>query len=836
MTGGRFVRDSERRYPHLILEGFASTEAFRSPGGGGSRTVPARNRARHGHDLQRQLQALYEVVDRTNVSLDPESNLDFGIQVEFESFADVELAFESLAREQSGIELLNVRTAGGTTYATVYVPDGKLARFEQLIRDYLAERRGANNQALDHQPLIDTIRNIRAASVSALWTDDIAVFPEDPTLSIWWEIWLPVRGDREAVVNRFRAFAHGQGIRVSAAEVGFPERTIVLAFGSVNQLSRSVSLLNLVAELRKAKETADFFDSLLPNEQQEWVDHLLTRVGFPTEQGVPYICLLDTGVNRGHPLLSPAIDEQDMHTNDLGWGTNDESGHGTQMAGLALYGNLAAAVEADRRIDLRHRLESVKLLRESGDNEGDAEHHAYLTAEAISRPEISAPDRKRVFGLAITSRDHRDRGRPSAWSSMIDSLASDAANDRADPRLLVIAAGNVIDIQDWNDYPSANSTDGIHDPGQSWNAITVGAYTNLVSITEDNAEDYQPVAQAGGLSPFSTTSSTWQAQWPAKPDFVLEGGNAGRDALGAIAMASLSLLTTNHLPLERAFTTSCATSAATALAARMAANLMSYYPTLRPETIRALLVHSARWTPEMRQMYLPPDREPSKADYLRLVRHCGFGVPNLRRAARSATNSLSMVIEERLQPFKRVGSNAATLRDMQLHELPWPLHELESLGEETVEMRVTLSYFVEPNPSARGRSRYRYESHGLRFEAKRPEESIPEFRSRVNRAARDEEEGTPASGDDPNWLIGKQTRHRGSIHTDVWKGSAADLASRGVLAVYPALGWWKTRTRLERYDTAANYSLIVSIHAPEVDIDLYTPIAAQIESGIRVGV
>ena len=51
--------------------------------------------------------------------------------------------------------------------------------------------------------------------------------------------------------------------------------------------------------------------------------------------------------------------------------------------------------------------------------------------------------------------------------------------------------------------------------------------------------------------------------------------------------------------------------------------------------------------------------------------------------------------------------------------MPWPLDELEQLGETQVEMRVTLSYFIEPNPSSRGfRSRYRYESHGLRFECK----------------------------------------------------------------------------------------------------------------------
>lgn len=65
-------------------------------------------------------------------------------------------------------------------------------------------------------------------------------------------------------------------------------------------------------------------------------------------------------------------------------------------------------------------------------------------------------------------------------------------------------------------------------------------------------------------------------------------------------------------------------------------------------------------------------------------------------------------------------------------------------------MRVTLSYFIEPNPSERGFSaRYRYESHGLRYDVKCPAESEGDFRARINAAARDEEERTRAGGDDP---------------------------------------------------------------------------------------
>merc|ERR1712000_246889 len=541
--------------------------------------------------------------------------------------------------------------------------------------------------------------------------------------------------------------------------------------------------------------TAEFFDSLNPEEQPQWIDELNDRLTLPADGAeVPYVRVLDTGVNNGHPLLRQAIAHADKHSVDPAWGLDDGEGHGTEMAGLALLGNLTDALSSQMPVTVSHRLESVKLLPEDGANGGDAILHGYLTSEAVDRPAVSAPHRKRVFSMAITARDNRDRGRPSAWSATIDRLAYDADAQNEAPKLFVISAGNIKDPNAWTEYPHSNTTDGIHDPAQAWNALTVGAMTNLARITEADAEHYTPIAEIGGLSPFSTTSQTWQAHWPLKPDVVFEGGNVAKDGLGAAWMPSLSLLTTNANPAERLLTTSNATSAASALCARMAAQLMARYPNLWPESIRGLIVHSAQWTDAMKRMFLPARGEPTKAQTTELVRHCGFGEPSIDRALWSADNSLTMICEEFLHPFKRENGKEPQLRDMNLHQLPWPLAELEALGEAQVEMRVTLSYFIEPNPSARGvTSRYRYESHGLRFDVKRPLESEADFRARINAAARDDEERVNRNDNDPNWVIGKKNRHKGSLHSDIWKGSAAELASRGAIAVYPSLGWWKTK-------------------------------------------
>lgn len=64
--------------------------------------------------------------------------------------------------------------------------------------------------------------------------------------------------------------------------------------------------------------------------------------------------------------------------------------------------------------------------------------------------------------------------------------------------------------------------------------------------------------------------------------------------------------------------------------------------------------------------------------------------------------------------------------------------------------------------------------------------------------------------------------------------SAADLADRGVIAVYPVSGWWKDQPKRDRSALGARYSLVVSIETPSVEADLWTPVAQQV--GVPVAI
>jgi len=634
----------------------------------------------------------------------------------------------------------------------------------------------------------------------------------------WWEVWL--RDDR---LETFRRVARRLNVEVKEHTISFPERDVVLALADEVTMARLIGNSDAVAELRVAKDTPTLFLEMRAVEQAEWAADLADRVT-PPPAVAPALCILDSGATQGHPLIAPGLDPTDQHAYENAWGVGDSpfwNGHGTAMAGVALYGDLEAVLGSTGAVELKHRLETVKILPPAGHN--DPELYGAVTEVGIGKAEARAPRRRRVFCMAVTSEVGLGRGRPSSWSAAVDQLCYGGGDRR---RLLVLAAGNMRGEIIATDYPDANDLAEAESPAQAWNALVAGAYTDKITITHPDYDGWEPLAPAGDLSPASRTSGIWDPQWPIRPDVVFEGGNFAHDGVNpASAIDDLQLLTTHYRPNIRLFDAFGDTSASAALTTNFAARIMVARPELWPETVRGLVAHSAEWTPAMRAHF---DAAGSQAQKMAMLRRYGWGVPDLGRALMSAANDATLMVEDALLPFRKDGSQIKT-RDMNLHRLPWPRDELLTLGDHDVELRITLSYFIEPNPGERGWTRrHRYASHALRFAVKRSLESLPQFRQRINKAAEAEEAGDfgGAAGGD-NWVLGP-IRDRGSIHSDIWRGSAAALAERDAIGVFPVSGWWKEKPGLQRWDRSSRYALLVSIRAPSVEIDIYTAIANQL--------
>lgn len=663
-----------------------------------------------------------------------------------------------------------------------------------------------------------------------------ARFPADDQ-SIWWEVWL--RRDDGHEVDRFEQFAGEAQIQIGTRRLAFDDRIVCLALATPSQLSVSLDVLNDLAELRRAKAGSAFFVGESPAEQAAWAQDLLARLT-PPDPDAPAVCVLDTGVTQAHPLIAPALAPEDASAVDEAWGPHDngggplQAGHGTAMAGLALYGDLAPVLEGVGPVAVRHCLESVKILPPIGENPPDL--YGAITGVAVSRPEVQAPNRRRVFSMAVTAPADGELGQPTSWSAAVDALAAgrmfDADTnglvylDDAEPeahRLFVVSAGNVPRENFDLNHLAVSDTEPVRDPAHAWNVLTVGACTDKAVIEDPDYDGWSPVARSGDLSPFSRTGVLLSSKWPNKPDVVFEGGNVAHDGQSFDeGVADLSLLSTFFRPHEKLFVLSNATSAATAQVARIAVLAMAEFTSLWPETVRALVVHSARWTPLMCQAF---PALPTKAQARSLVNRYGFGVPDVSRVLRSASDALTLVSESVIRPY----SHGKT-REMHVHNLPWPREVLQQMGEQEVRLRVTLSYFVEPNPARRGwRAKHRYASHGLRFDVKTGDETVAQFRMRLNKqAAQEDGEGPTTHSDSAKWLLGDQLRHRGSLHSDIWVGTAAELAERDVIGVYPVSGWWKEQPKRDRSELGARYALVVSIETDAEGVDIWTPVAQQV--------
>lgn len=813
-------------YRHFILTGTARSEAYTSTGGGGCSfdSPPRPERRPHGENLLRQLETAERVANERLQTEPTRQGLQF-IPLEFEQSSVFAMALDRLESTSRDIRVINVRASGGRQRYLVAVPSDQVAHFASKFREYITDDTAKG--VPKNEPLASGISDIQPGELLSYWTDADERLP-DPNERFWWEVWLETSDDVDAEAW-FRATAAAQNIQLSNQAVRFPERVVVLALATFAEWERFPGLLQYLAEFRRANIVTSEFLALTPSDQSEFIAELLGRTRFAGADA-PAVCLLDTGINRGHPLLAPAVPEADAQAWRPEWTPADRKGHGTEVAGLALYGDLGRVLLSNDVLTLTHRLESVKILPDEGENEPP--DYGPITVGSMALSEQQAPERRRTFCMSITAPSDRDAWRPSLWSATIDKAC--AGMDDGYRRLLVVSAGNIRETVGEN-YPDENQLSSVEDPAQSWNALTVGAFTDKVWPEDEMLAGYDVIAPRGGLSPASRTSISWgEREWPFKPDVVCEGGNYLKDAAGGVTTAdNLQLLTTQLLPGSDALLgTSKDTSAAAAQVAGMAARLQAEYPTFWPETIRGLIVHSAEWTPQMLKEFVRARRH----DRLRVY---GWGVPDLERARRSAQGIATMVIQEELKPYRMEGSEAKT-NELHLHTLPLPREVLQQLGALQVRMRVTLSYFVEPNPSRRGwAARYRYASHGLRFDVRRPAENPRDMILRLSRAAWPDENRTSGRPpqrtvtDDREWDLKANLQTRGSIHSDCWRGSAAELANSDLVAVYPVTGWWREQPRLGFAEKRTRYAVIVTIATDDAEVELYEAVDEEIAMRAR---
>lgn len=513
------------KYPHFLLRLKPDSEKYTNPSGGSSEfpIYLGKDPKSKGKDLRDQLEkAEADFLEIVNLRKQSSIKEDLRIPLTFESLEGYDLWLASLSDKLSGIEIENVQKKSGKTLVTVYIPHGKLSVFFKKIEQYLDQSKNTEKGNPKNQKLLNNIETIKLSTLENFWNDNDP-FPSDHNNKLLLEIWLRVGEDRNEINSQFKKAAIESGILVSERFLSFPESSVFKVTASINQLKSSIILLDCLSEIRKSKETPASFLDMTPIEETDWVLELRNRLKIHPNHRDVAVCILDTGVTIAHPLLAQSIEENDLDSFHPEWGKEDHHGHGTRMAGLVLLGDLYPLLLSSASIELKHRLESIKILPPNGEN--SKELYGRITGDCISLAEIKG-DCRRLFHLAITAPDLLiQEGEASSWSAALDLLAFGTKEEEEPKRLLFVSAGN-LSPEKIKDYPIANRESSIQDPAQAWNVVTVGAFTQKKDIEKSKYLDYELIAKSGDLSPQSTTSVSWNpSDWPFKPDIVMEGGN-----------------------------------------------------------------------------------------------------------------------------------------------------------------------------------------------------------------------------------------------------------------------------------------------------------------------
>ena len=475
--------------------------------------------------------------------------------------------------------------------------------------------------------------------------------PSETTFYLDVDLWNPVADDRQReLTNVFRDFVQSRGGRVVRDPLVTPSLFLFKVEanqGLLDELLRfdPVSLVDLPPS-PPPEDSFGLLALVMPPDPLP-----------PVPSNGPLACVVDSGVTAGHPLLRDTVIEEE----DFGSGEGtaaDLNGHGTQVGGLVVYGDVARRIPGNEWYP-QVRLCSAKVLRNDPNSLDPASPEATFPVEERVEGQLRRAiehfhreHRCRVFNLSI---GHMDRlytgGRQFPWAEVLDDLA------RRLDIVIVVSAGNVSDPEMPPAIHSAQFKGKVAeslkeprhrliDPATSALSVTVGAIARRddPSMRSLAAGTQLAASDIGCPSPFTRRGSG--VAGAVKPEVVAYGGNFGLDSPAGRPVWRRDDQNLAEPTLNREFVggrlvrgvcgTSVAAAQVTHIAARMEAALRNDFQTEPSQNlVRALLVSSARPHENVGNYF-------SKGDMLQTV---GYGQPNVEYCW-STPNRVSLVAED----------------------------------------------------------------------------------------------------------------------------------------------------------------------------------------------
>lgn len=535
------------------------------------------------------------------------------------------------------------------------------------------------------------------------------------------------------------------------------------------------------------------------------------------------VCILDSGMNTNHPMLKSAIGESCSFIS--GQDEFDDAGHGTAVAGITLYGDVASCVESNYW-QPAFWLYNGKILYKDMNTEEVRFDEKTIETTLVEAVSYFSDLGCKIFNLSIGNANAPYDGRHvRGMAYILDKLA------REFDVLFVVSAGNFsgsdeppLPLDSWRDeYPEylMDSLSAIIDPAPALNVLTVGSLAkhNATRNALRRPDDVSELSPASEDQPSPFTRHGPSVKGALKPDLVATGGSLasplrpeGRQwdqTVQGLGVLSLNHAFQGNTLLQEQSGTSFAAPYITHLAGR----LLNEYPQASANLLRAMLVNHANLPHECVSVF-PEEwqvayKSSTSTRHRELPREvAGYGKVDVDTLYRSTENEVVLLAEEQIE------NNAH-----QFFELPFPDDFLRS-NRATRVIRITMAF----SPPVKT-TRLDYIATKLSFRLVNGE-SLEQVQRHFNHDMQDETDSMSESITGDRRQVSAQIREKGTVQSSIWTCRQLN----------PSVKWFVVITRQDRdwgevlCSESEPYALVVTVSDHEnEEARLYQQIQARIQ-------